>query len=264
MNSARQIRNLETVPFQKDDYTLMKGWGIQHGHIQSSSRKVVKGFEKLDYSEAWCEIFLNLESSWASVMINKSSEPATIDYGAEQRNKEIAEAFRQICRHSIEYLSKSAQEHQITLLACVALMHDFAHDLRPSSFKDLYSRPFYFKEDFDQSVEQVVIKIESLPPVKQRPEITSTQHPWEMGKSKVEIIEEYDAKIVDDEGEDYAIEFIDYDSSVVEASLPKEEFKDLPYQVGPGSHFWVVVYRIKARPGTTVSVWPVAEYWAES
>ncbi len=231
---------------------------------QASSKKVKKSFEKFGYSETWCKIFLNRESSWASARISKSSEPATIDYGAEQRNKEIAETFRPICRHPIEYLSKSAQGHQITLRQPAALIHDFAHYLGPCSLKDLYSRPLYFIEAFDQSVEQVAIKIEGLPPVEQRPEITSTQLPWELEKSKVEIIEEYDAKIVDGEGEDYAIEFIDYDSSVVEASLPKEEFKDLPYQVGPGSHFWVVVYRIKARPGTTVSVWPVAEYWNES
>jgi len=94
--------------------------------------------------------------------------------------------------------------------------------------------------------------------------ILSESRPWELEKSRIEVIRSYDATIVDDENDCYAIEFIDYDGSIVEADLPKKEFKDLPHPVKIGTHFFVVVYRMKDFSGMSVSVWPVAKFWHPS
>lgn len=90
--------------------------------------------------------------------------------------------------------------------------------------------------------------------------ITAEKHPWETDKSQFEVLEEYDAKVVSDEGEYYGIEFYEDDSSVVEARMSKGEFKDLPYKIRPGTEFFIMIYRIKNQPGTMLSVWPVAKY----
>ncbi len=97
-----------------------------------------------------------------------------------------------------------------------------------------------------------------------RSTIRPAAHPWELEKSRVEVIKSYDAIIVDDENDCYAIEFIDYDGSIVEADLPKKEFKDLPHPVKIGTHFFVVVYRMKDFSGMSVRVWPVAKFWHPS
>ncbi|MBU0930320.1 MAG: hypothetical protein KJ623_04595 [Nanoarchaeota archaeon] len=95
--------------------------------------------------------------------------------------------------------------------------------------------------------------------------VEADKMPWELDKSKINIINEYDAKIVSDEGDRYGIEFYDYDSSLVESTLPKSRFNKLPHEAGIGTHFWIVCYNIKGKEEIlSVCVWPVAEYWHES
>lgn len=84
--------------------------------------------------------------------------------------------------------------------------------------------------------------------------------PWKMNKSRFIILEEYDAKVVSDEGKYYGIEFNDNDSTPVEARMLKTEFKYLPCNVRPGTEFFILIYRLKGRLKPRLSVWPVAKY----
>jgi len=82
--------------------------------------------------------------------------------------------------------------------------------------------------------------------------------PWKINKSLVKIIEQYDAQIANEkEGGEYRIEFYDKKDSIVEAEMLKSEFKDLPYPVKIGSHFWIVIYNTKDDSELKLSVWPV-------
>ena len=96
------------------------------------------------------------------------------------------------------------------------------------------------------------------------PVTSESKRPWELAKWKLEIVKHYDAKIVGENSNTYNIEFYDEDDSLVEASLSRDKFRELPYPVTVDSEFWIFIYRIKGSSETRISVWPIGKYWHKS
>ncbi len=88
--------------------------------------------------------------------------------------------------------------------------------------------------------------------------------PWDMDKSLVDVIQSYDSRIVGESDGHYDIMFFDKDRNLIEARLFKNEFESLPYKAGMGTHFSIVLYKVKGVENLNMEVWPVAKYWHES
>lgn len=93
-------------------------------------------------------------------------------------------------------------------------------------------------------------------------------NPWEMDKSLVDVLRCYDGMMIGENKKDkryYDVELFDEDGSRIEEEVSKQLFKNMPYPVKEeGTHFWLVLYKIKNKPRTNFSAWPVAEYWHKS
>jgi hypothetical protein len=93
---------------------------------------------------------------------------------------------------------------------------------------------------------------------------TQELKPWEMEKYLVEVLENFDAKVVYEENQDYYIEFHDGEGTLIEAKMSKKEFEILPYPVTHGTDFWIVVYKLENESEPKLSIWPIAKYWHKS
>lgn len=263
MKSNGQLPVRDLYQFSENEDAHMN-WNPP-GNTADSLKIWGKGLEDRDPIVKWSEISRPAEKSWTTVMLQSSCyEQSTVRGYESQYNAEISGTnWISALQHH------SRPEHSVAVLLGTA---DFLQNLARypynyswrQSLKRLYSFSAIRWLDFHQQTEQEMSSAKVLHPAIPWKGTTASQHPWQMEKSKVEIIEEYDAQIVDDEGEDYAIEFFDYDGSVVEASLPKKDFKILPHSVKTGTHFWIVVYRLKDRSGTALTVWPVKGFWDKS
>lgn len=127
--------------------------------------------------------------------------------------------------------------------------------------KELYSGMRLYSSVLGEVDEGLIEWMKYLRATVRETERAKPSAPWELDSTRIDIVETYAAEVVGEDGQDYLIEFADYDGGTVEARLGKCEFEDLPYPVEDGTYFGIVVYRRKDQRGTTASVWPVAEYW---
>ena len=89
--------------------------------------------------------------------------------------------------------------------------------------------------------------------------------PWEMDKSLVDVIQSYDSQIMGESDDGcYEVQFYDNDANSIEAKILKKEFDSLPYKPEPGSHFFIVLYKVKGVGNLNLDVWPIAKHWHES
>lgn len=91
------------------------------------------------------------------------------------------------------------------------------------------------------------------------------EQPWKLGKTKVNIRRCYEAVVEESAGKDWLIVFGDWDGKTVEGRINKKEFRNFPYEVKAGTHFGLVVYRMRKRGARAVAgAWPVVSYWDPS
>jgi hypothetical protein len=246
MNNFEQQREQKIKDY---DYDKIKSLWTRYPQLPASKREGRKGIEYLGNFESDFRIPRLSERKWNITLAHQSLKPTILIRVVETRNAELAQA-------EIAWSEYSAHLSHMFNVARTA--HILVHALYNRSL----IHPLIHRIDaFDYPVEQVVRVLRSVSrsAVKSKP-----RHPWEMEKSQVEVVKNYSAKIVDEGKADYLIEFYDYDGSIVEANLPKERFKDFPHPVRPGTHFWIIVYRIKSQQETRVSAWPVAKFWHRS
>lgn len=85
--------------------------------------------------------------------------------------------------------------------------------------------------------------------------------PWKGSPLETEIIESHEAEIIGEIEGQYVVAFPDYDGSLIEAEMGKEEFENFPHPVRVGTCFGIIVYKIKGEQKK--GAWPVAKYWNE-
>lgn len=89
----------------------------------------------------------------------------------------------------------------------------------------------------------------------------SSKRPWEKGPLEVRVIRTFEGEIDAEAGDDYNISFADYDGGIVEAKLPKEEFRHFPYPIEAGTWFGIVLYQEGKNTKMKVGAWPLMSYW---
>jgi hypothetical protein len=88
--------------------------------------------------------------------------------------------------------------------------------------------------------------------------------PWELPSDRIDVIKAYAAEVIEEDGDDYIITFIDDDGELVEANVAKTDFESLPHRVRVGTAFGLVAFREKGSGIVSASVWPIARYWHQS
>jgi hypothetical protein len=83
--------------------------------------------------------------------------------------------------------------------------------------------------------------------------------PWELDRSRVYIMESFEAEVVGEDGDQFMVEFHDRDCGIVEATVGMNEFEHMP--AGTLPHFGIVIWRDLETNETHCSAWPLASHW---